>query len=132
MKVVYNTNGFGLRLNEAELKMFCTLRGYTLRNHTHPLSSTTTWFVEVDWLEFRSDPLLVRLVENNMMSNKDLAVVEVDGEWDLATDWQTYERVEMVGDCPTCMSCGDDIADYEDGYCVYCHPAQFETEGEEA
>lgn len=32
--------------------------------------------------------------------------------------------------CPTCMSCGDDIADYEDGYCVYCHPEQFETEGE--
>ena len=33
-------------------------------------------------------------------------------------------------DCATCMSCGDDIADYEDGYCVYCHPEQFETEGE--
>ena len=102
MKVVYNTNGFGLRLNEAELKMFCTMRGYTLRNHTQPRSSMTTWFVEVDWLEFRSDPLLVRLVENNMMSNKDLAVVEVDGEWDLVTDWQNHERVELIEDCPTC------------------------------
>lgn len=33
-------------------------------------------------------------------------------------------------DCATCMSCQDDIADYEGDYCVYCDPEQFETEGE--
>ena len=82
-------------------------------------------------MDFRADPLLVRLVENKMLSNQDLAVVEVDGEWHLDTDWVTYENVE-VESCATCMSCQDDIADYEDGYCVYCAPEQFETEGEEA
>lgn len=55
---------------------------------------------------------------------------------ELGEDVQSIERQDTPDyvclDCPTCMSCGDDIADYEDGYCVYCHPAQFETEGEEA
>ena len=30
----------------------------------------------------------------------------------------------------TCMSCQDDIADYEGDYCVYCNPEHFENEGE--
>jgi hypothetical protein len=100
MKVVYNANGFGLRLNEAEMRMFCTMRGYTLRNHTKPVSSDTTWFNEVDWMEFRTDPLLIRLVEHKMLSNQDLAIREwdesdpsYDGHWEIMTDWRTYENV---------------------------------------
>ena len=102
MKVVYNTKGFGLRLNEAEMKMFCALRGYTLRTHPTPiLSSVTTWFVDVDWDEFRADPLLVRLCEEGMLSNEDLAIREwdeedydnYDGGWAMQTDYHSYERV---------------------------------------
>jgi hypothetical protein len=134
MRVVYNTKGFGLRLSKTEMNMFCKLRGYTLRNHDKPISSTSTWFVEVDWMEFRADPLLVRLVEHKMLSNQDLDVCDVEGAWHIDTDWLTYEEVE--NECPTCMSCQDDIADYEEGYCVYCDPKQFEdedlTEGETA
>ena len=102
MKVVYNTKGFGLRLNEAEMKMFCALRGYTLRTHPTPiLSSVTTWFVDVAWDEFRADPLLVRLCEEGMLSNEDLAIREWDeedydnyeGGWAMQTDYHSYERV---------------------------------------
>lgn len=102
MKVVYNTNGFGLRLNETEMQMFCKLRGYTLRIQDKPVSSTATWFNEVDWMEFRTDPLLVRLVENKMLSNQDLTVrawdetdpyYDPDGHWEVTTDWRTYESV---------------------------------------
>jgi hypothetical protein len=134
MRVVYNTKKFGLHLSETEMKMFCKLRGYTLRNHDKPVSSTTTWFNEVDWMEFRADPLLVRLVEHKMLSNQDLDVCDVEGAWYIDTDWRTYEEVEE--DRPTCMRCQDYIADYEEGYCVYCDPKQFEdedlTEGETA
>ena len=101
MKVVYNTKGFGLNLNEAEMKMFVALRGYQLR--THPittLSSVTTWFVDVDWEEFRTDPLLVRLCEEGMLSNENLAVCEFDEcaplyeeGWTIKTDYCTYEQV---------------------------------------
>jgi len=134
MKVVYNTKKFGLCLSDIEMKMFCKLRGYTLRIQDKPVSSTTTWFNEVDWMEFRADPLLVRLVEHKMLSNQDLDVCYVEGEWHIATDWLTYEEVEEDG--PSCMCCGDDIAEHRDGYCVYCDPKRFEdedlTEGEKA
>jgi hypothetical protein len=102
MKVVYNTKGFGLNLNEAEMKMFVALRGYQLRTHPIPiLSSVTTWFVDVDWEEFRTDPLLVRLCEEGMLSNEDLAIREWDeedystfeGGWALQTDYHSYEHV---------------------------------------
>ena len=100
MKVVYNTKGFGLRLNEAELKMFAALRGYELRAHPEPTTSETTWFSGVDWEEFRADPVLVRLCEEGLLSNKDLAVHEWDeydeeceGDWTLRTDFCTYESV---------------------------------------
>jgi len=100
MKVVYNTKGFGLRLNDAEMRMFCALLGYTLCAHPKPLSSDTTWFSGVDWEEFRAEPLLVRLVEEGMLSNTDLAVREWDeddpdyeGSWALESDMRTYERV---------------------------------------
>jgi hypothetical protein len=132
MKVVYNTKGFGLRLTETEMKMFCALLGYKL--NTHPpegIASDTTWFAGVDWKEFRKEPLLVRLVEEGMLSNKDLAVVDVDDEWYLDTDYRTYEQV-IVQDCPTCWGCGDSLEFYyyEDFYCGYCQPEQLETEGE--
>ena len=100
MKVVYNTKGFGLHLNEAEMKMFAALRGYQFRAHPTPLSSSTTWFVDVDWEEFRTDPLLVRLCEQGMLSNEALAVFEWDEcdpyfqeEWTIKTDYCTYEMV---------------------------------------
>ena len=102
MKVVYNTKGFGLNLNETEMKMFVALRGYQLRTHPIPtLSSVTTWFVDVDWEEFRTDPLLVRLCEEGMLSNEDLAIREWDeedydnyeGGWTIQTDYHSYERV---------------------------------------
>ena len=100
MKVVYNTKGFGLRLNEAELKMFAASHGYKLCAHPEPLTSETTWFSGVDWEEFRADPVLVRLCEEGLLSNKYLAVREWDeydeeceGGWTLATDFCTYEHV---------------------------------------
>ena len=102
MKVVYNTKGFGLRLNEQEMRMFCALLGYTLRSHSKPISSENTWFKEVDWQEFRAEPLLVRLVEEGMLSNEDLAVHEWDeydpyyhpeNLWHIDTDYRTHECV---------------------------------------
>jgi hypothetical protein len=145
MKVVYNTKKFGLCLNETEMQMFCKLRGYTLRIQDKPVSSTTTWFNEVDWMEFRTDPLLVRLVEHKMLSNQDLAVHEWDecdhsykGDWEIETDCRTYESVWVSKDLPKCIGCEDAMpyANDDELYCVYCDPKQFEdedlTEGEEA
>ena len=125
MKVVYNTKGFGLRLNEAEMKMFVALRGYKLRTHPTPiLSSVTTWFVDVDWEEFRADPLLVRLCEEGMLSNEDLAIREWDeedysnyeGGWAMQTDYHSYERVVVY-----LNEDEDDYEEYDD-----------ETQGETA
>lgn len=100
MKVVYNTKGFGLDLNEAEMRMFAALRGYEFRAHPAVLSSSTTWFKDVDWREFRTDPLLVRLCEQRMLSNGRLAVCEFDEcaplyeeGWTIKTDYCTYEQV---------------------------------------
>ena len=108
MKVVYNTKGFGLRLNEAEMKMFAALRGWTINpvprfcnEPRQKVSSTSTWFSGVDWEEFRTDPLLVRLCVEGMLSNEDLAIREWDDEdyetyeggWTFETDYNTYEWV---------------------------------------
>jgi hypothetical protein len=97
MKVVTNSKGFGLKLNDVELKMFCALRGYTLPNHTKPMSSDTTWFNEVHWVQFRTDPLLVRLVECGMASNEALKVVSFEDDyldwWDIDTDYRSSETV---------------------------------------
>ena len=96
MKIVLNTAGFGLNLNSAEMRMFCVLRGWSLRAHPKPISSATTWFVNVEWAEFRADPTLVRLCEEGMLSNPTLAVVEVpEGmeDWGIDTDWYTYEKI---------------------------------------
>lgn len=107
MKVVYNTKGFGLRLNAAEMKMFAALRGWRIRpaityeQAKQELSSTNRWFSNVDWEEFRADPLLVRLCEEGMLSNEDLAIREWDeedystfeGGWSVHTDYHSYEHV---------------------------------------
>lgn len=107
MKVVYNTKGFGLRLNEAEMRMFCALLGYTLRAHPKcGITSDTTWFSGVDWEEFRADPLLVRLCEEGVLSNEDLAIREWDDEdyenyeggWAMETDYHSYELVHYEGE----------------------------------
>jgi hypothetical protein len=118
MKVVYNTKGFGLRLNDAEMRMFCALLGYTLCTHPNPLSSDTTWFSGVDWEEFRAEPLLVRLVEEGMLSNEDLAIHEVeDGTaWGIGTYYMAYEFVE----------------EYEAWYDEHDWDNEDETEGEPA
>ena len=121
MKVVYNTKGFGLRLNEAEMRMFCALRGYTLCAHPKcgaaaNITSDTTWFSGVDWEEFRADPLLVRLCEEGMLSNEDLAIREWDeedytnyeGGWAMQTDYCTYELVYVFM-----------VDTYEDDYAEY-------------
>lgn len=124
MKVVYNTKGFGLNLNEAEMKMFVALRGYQLRTHPIPiLSSVTTWFVDVDWEEFRTDPLLVRLCEEGMLSNEDLAIREWDeedysnyeGGWAMQTDYHSYENVFVY------------LNEDEDDYEEYDDETQVET-----
>jgi hypothetical protein len=96
MKVVTNTAGFGLRLNSAEMRMFCALRGWALGSRPKQISSTTTWFVGVDWVAFRADPTLVRLCEEGMLSNPALAVVEVPEDWEIDTDWDTYEKLVGV------------------------------------
>ncbi len=116
MKVVYNTKGFGLRLNEQEMCMFCALLGYTLRSHSKPISSENTWFKEADWQEFRAEPLLVRLVEEGMLSNEDLAIYEFeDGTaWGIGTDYRAYEFVE----------------EYEAWYDKHDWDDEYETEGE--
>lgn len=118
MKVVYNTKGFGLRLNEQEMCMFCALLGYTLRSHSKPISSENTWFKEADWQEFRAEPLLVRLVEEGMLSNEDLAIYEFeDGTaWGIGTDYMAYEFVE----------------EYEAWYDKHDWDDEYETEGEPA
>ena len=135
MKVVYNTKGFGLRLNEAEMKMFAALRGWkinpviTYEQTKQELSSTNRWFSGVDWREFRTDPLLVRLCEEGMLSNEDLAIREWDDEdyenyaggWYLETDYCTYELVYVF------------LQDlYEDDYAEYDEQDETETQGETA
>jgi len=95
-KVVINRRTFGLHLNEAEMRMFCALRGWRLKNHDKPISSTSTWFAvdhgtPFNWDDFRADPLLVRLCEERMLSNEDLMVVELDDaymeRWEIRSDF---------------------------------------------
>jgi hypothetical protein len=106
MKAVYNTKGFGLHLNEAEMRMFAALRGWSIRDarnyeqRKEKMSSANCWFNNVDWEEFRTDPLLVRLCEEGMLSNERLAVCEFDEcsplyeeGWTIKTDYCTYEQV---------------------------------------
>jgi hypothetical protein len=134
MKVVYNTKGFGLRLNKAEMQMFAALRGWKINTAINSgkaneeLSSTNRWFSGVDWEEFRTDPLLVRLCEEGMLSNEDLAIREWDeedydtyeGGWTMETDYNKYERVYVFL-----------VEPYEDYYAEY-DEQETETQGETA
>ena len=109
-KIVVNRRTYGLHLNEAEMRMFCALRGWRLTNHDKPITSSTAWFAighgtPFNWDEFRADPLLVRLCEEGMLSNEDLMVVELEDDymerWEirsdfvdtLSTGFRTAERV---------------------------------------
>lgn len=99
MKVVYNPQGFGLHLTEDEMLMFCKACGYTLLptpRKTAALSSDDTWFTGVYWEDFRTNGLLVQMVEQGRLDNKHLVVREVEGAWCVDTDFRTYERIEKV------------------------------------
>lgn len=98
MKVVYNNKQFGLRLTEPEMKMIAAANGWTMRERGEkhkPLDSTNTWFREMDWVKFRSHPMLVELVETDSLTNKNLRIKEIpDGVYyDIDTDWDTWEYV---------------------------------------
>ena len=93
MKIVYNSNGFGLHLSADEMKMLSRKLNLTLNQHNK--GSNETWFKEVYWEDFRADPRLVELVEAGVLSNKNLRIVEIPdtATWDIDTDWHTYENV---------------------------------------
>lgn len=93
MKVVYNSKGFGLQLTPDEMKMLSRKLNLTLNQHSK--GSNETWFREVYWEDFRADQRLIELVEEGVLSNKNLRIVEIPDavEWEIDTDWQTYEDV---------------------------------------
>ena len=93
MKIVYNSNSYGLRLTADEMQMLASKLNLTLTQHDK--DSTQTWFAGVDWQEFRANPLLVSMVEANAFNNKNLCVAEVDDgtEWHIDTDWYSYEQI---------------------------------------
>ena len=106
MKVVYNPKKFGLNLTRAEMELICERKG----NGWHIIGpkkggSNAAWFYErtssnsglrIDWMEFRSDPLLLAMVEAGELSNKDLVITEVNGDYYIDTDWETWETVKEV------------------------------------
>ena len=93
MKIVYNSNSYGLRLTADEMQMLASKLNLTLTQHDK--DSTQAWFAGVDWQEFRTNPLLVSMAEAGEFSNKNLCVAEVDDgtEWHIDTDWHSYEQV---------------------------------------
>lgn len=98
MKIVYNPTQFGLQLTEAEMKMFAKANGWTLRERGEahlPLDSSNTWFNEMVWSDFRTHPMLIKLVEDNALTNKNLRITELpdDAIFEINTDWQNYERI---------------------------------------
>ena len=99
MKIVYNPTQFGLQLTETEMKMFAQANGWTLRgirdgSKSHlALNSTNTWFKEIDWLDFRSHPMLIKMVETGALTNKNLCVVDAPAGWEFDTDWETFEKI---------------------------------------
>ena len=84
MKVVVNTKKHYLQLSEKEMGLICSLLGWTLKG------DEDKWFYDaeggrVDWVQFRSHPTLVQLVEEGKLHDG-LEVVEVpDG-----TDYDIY------------------------------------------
>ena len=93
MKIVYNSNGYGLQLTADEMQMLASKLDLTLTQHDK--DSTQAWFIALDWQEFRTNEYLVALVEEGKLSNKDLRITEViEGEeWWFDTDWETYEDI---------------------------------------
>ena len=95
MKIVYNSNGYGLQLTADEMEKVANKCGFTLRKHQQGKGSNETWFLEVDWGSFRTDPRLIGFVEDGKLSNKNLRITEIpDGAtWEIDTDWHTYETI---------------------------------------
>ena len=98
MKIVYNPTQFGLHLTEAEMKMIAAINGWTLRERGDkrlPFDSSNTWFNEMDWDLFRTHPMLIDLVENDALTNKNLRILELpdDAIFEIDTDWQDYEQI---------------------------------------
>jgi hypothetical protein len=101
MKVIYNVRQFGLQLTEEEMKQIATANKWTLRGRSMkylPLDSNNTWFNEIDWVEFRSHPALIELVETAALTNKNLRIKELpdDAKYDIDTDWDKYEEITLV------------------------------------
>lgn len=110
MKIVINTDGFGLDLTATEMQMFCDTLGFTLREQGKggvAKGSRETWFNGVNWEEFRTHPALIEAVEQKQLGNKLLEVWDVDtddwdmpiDEWDwyIHTDWHSYESLVLIG-----------------------------------
>ena len=85
MKVIVNTKRHYLQLSEKEMELICSLLGWTLKG------DEDKWFYDteggrVDWVQFRSHPTLVQLVEKGKLHDG-LEVVEVpDG-----TDYEIHQ-----------------------------------------
>lgn len=84
MKVVVNTKKHYLQLSEKEMGLICSLLGWTLKG------DEDKWFYDaeggrVDWVQFRSHPTLVQLVEKGKLHDG-LEVVEVP----YGTDYDIY------------------------------------------
>lgn len=78
MKVVVNTKGHYLQLSDEEMELICSLLGWTLKGG---VVKEDKWFYDteggrVDWVQFRSHPTLVVLVEEGKLHDG-LEVVEV-------------------------------------------------------
>ena len=76
MKVVVNTQDHYLKLSRAEMELICSLLGWTLKGE-----GEDAWFYDapesrVDWVEFRSHPTLVLLVEEGKL-HKGLEIVVI-------------------------------------------------------
>jgi hypothetical protein len=111
MKVVYNPKGFGLNLTHAEMELICERKGegwhvvgYDVHGRdVRGKGSTQAWFCvgdskhRIDWMDFRSDPLLVSMVESGELSNKDLVVCEAGDDYYIDTDWSTWESIKKRG-----------------------------------
>jgi len=75
MKVVVNTERHYLQLSDEEMELICSLLGWTLKG------DKDKWFYDieggrVDWVQFRSHPTLVMLVEGGHLHDG-LEVVEI-------------------------------------------------------
>lgn len=90
MKVVVNTQDHYLKLSRAELELICSLLGWTLKGEgedawfydadgTAPRNTLDERVNRVDWVQFRSHPTLVQLVEQGKLHDGLEIVVIPDG-----------------------------------------------------